>query len=60
MIYKNWPNDVKVGCSVANEDVVKFFVVKANLLKYHEIELGQAKMFEKNSLWILFTHFNCR
>jgi hypothetical protein len=46
-IYKNWSNNVKVGWSVANEDVAKFFVVKAYLLEYHEIELGEARMFEE-------------
>jgi hypothetical protein len=46
-IYKNWPNNVKVGCNVANEDVIEFFVVKVHLLEYHEIELGEAMMFEE-------------
>ncbi len=39
MIYKNWLNDVKVGCSLANEDVMKFFVVEIDLLESHEVEL---------------------
>ncbi len=46
-IYKNWPNNVKVGCSVANEDVSEFFVVKVNILEYHEIELSEAMMLEE-------------
>jgi len=47
MIYKNWPNDVKVGCSLANDDVTKFFATKANLLKLNEIELSEVQMFKE-------------
>jgi hypothetical protein len=32
MIYKNWLNDVKVGCTFASENVNKFFAAQANLL----------------------------
>jgi hypothetical protein len=47
MIYKNWLNDAKVGCSLANEDVMKFFGVETNLLESHEIELIEVGMLEE-------------
>jgi hypothetical protein len=45
--YKNWLNDVKVGCSLANEDVMKFFAVEIDLLESHEVELIEVGMFEE-------------
>jgi hypothetical protein len=47
MIYKNWLSDAKVGCSLANEDVMKFFGVETNLLESHEIELIEVGMLEE-------------
>jgi hypothetical protein len=38
---------VKVGCSLAIEDVLKFFVVETDLLKFHEVELIEVGMFEE-------------
>jgi hypothetical protein len=31
MIYKNWPNDARVGCNLANEDVTKPFTTEVDL-----------------------------
>jgi hypothetical protein len=47
MIYKNWPNDVKAWWSVANEDVTKFFVAKADLVEFLKVELNETGMFEE-------------
>ncbi len=47
MIYKNWMNDVRVRCSLANEDVTKFFVVEVDVLESHEVELSEVEMFKE-------------
>jgi hypothetical protein len=47
MIYKNWLNDAKVGCSLANENVMKFFAIETHLLESHEVELIEVGMFEE-------------
>jgi len=47
MIYKNWPKDAKVGCSLANENVIKFFTIQANFLESHEVIFSEARMFEE-------------
>lgn len=47
MIYKNWLIDAKVGSSLANEDVMKFFAVETYLLESHEVELIEVGMFEE-------------
>jgi len=31
MIYKNWPNDARAGCNLANEDVTKPFTTEVDL-----------------------------
>jgi hypothetical protein len=36
MIYKNCPNDARMGCNLANEDVTKSFATKVDLLECHE------------------------
>jgi hypothetical protein len=47
MIYKNWPNDAKVRCSLVNENVIKLFVVQVDLLESHEVKFSEARMFEE-------------
>ncbi len=37
MIYKNWPNDTRVGCNLANEDVTKSVTTEVDLLESHEV-----------------------
>ncbi len=40
-------NDVRVRCSLANEDVTKFFVVEVDVLESHEVELSEVEMFKE-------------
>jgi hypothetical protein len=47
MIYKNWPNDARVECNLANENDIKCFATQAYLLETHEVKLNEAMMFEK-------------
>jgi len=47
MIYENGLNDARVECTLANEDVTELFALEMYLLESHEVELGQAKMFEE-------------
>lgn len=47
MIYKNWSNDARVECNLANENVIKCFVAQAYLLDTHEVKLNEAMMFEE-------------
>jgi hypothetical protein len=42
VIYNNWPNDARVGCNLANEDVTKSFATEVDLLESRE-----AGMFEE-------------
>jgi hypothetical protein len=37
MIYKSWPNDARVGCNFANEDVTKSFTTEVDPLESHEV-----------------------
>jgi len=48
IIYKNWFNDDRVGCSFANVDINKFFAIEIYLLKICEVELGEVGMFEED------------
>jgi hypothetical protein len=35
VIYKNWPNDARVGCNLAND--TKSFATEVDLLESHEV-----------------------
>ncbi len=41
MIYKNWLEDVRVGCHFAKKDVGELFTYEVNLFEAHEKELEQ-------------------
>ncbi len=47
MIYKNWRNDARVGCNLANEeDVTKSFTTEVDLLESHEAGVSQFSIFQ--------------
>ncbi len=46
MIYKNWPNDARAGCNLANEDVTKSVTTEVDLLESHEAGVSQFSIFQ--------------
>jgi hypothetical protein len=48
MIYKNWLEDVQVGCHFAKKDVGEFLTFEIDLLEAHEEELDQFGYFEND------------
>jgi len=46
MIYKNWLEDVGVGCHFAKKDVGELFTYEVDLLEAHEEKLDQFGYFE--------------
>jgi len=42
-----WSGELRFIGHVANEDVTIFFAANTNMLKSHEVELSDAKMFEE-------------
>jgi hypothetical protein len=46
MIYKNWQEDVWVGCHFANKNVGEFFTFEIDFLEAHEKKLDQFGYFE--------------
>lgn len=46
MIYKSWPDNVRLGCNFSGADVAKFFAAESGLCDTHEVELGVAWLFK--------------
>jgi hypothetical protein len=47
MIYKNWPSDVRIGCSFLTFSLKDFYYAKEKLLDDHEEELWEFDYFQE-------------